>query len=140
MEFLHLIMLMLKPQLLPKGHCHDVTEFFSVFFYGGRCHQKYMNFKRFRQERDGSTVHYKIGQTLKKWYSQRTNCSSFFTGIGKCKTKHFSQNANRLATHIEVEHEIVKQSSQSANSLPFICNVEQSKWEWTTSRWSNNTL
>ena len=28
------------------------------------------------------------------------------------------QNTNRPATHIEVEHEIVKQSSQIANSYP----------------------
>ena len=29
---------------------------------GGRYHQKYMNFKRYRQERDGSSAHYKIAQ------------------------------------------------------------------------------
>ena len=54
---------------------------------GGRYHQKYMNFKRFRQEIDGSNIHYKITQTIKKWHSQSTNCSYFFTGIEKCKTK-----------------------------------------------------
>ena len=48
---------------------------------GGRYHQKYMDFKRFRQEIDGSSVHYKIAQTIKKWHSQSTNCSYFFTGI-----------------------------------------------------------
>ena len=31
-----------------------------------------MNFKRFIQERDGSSVHYKIEQTIKKWHSQST--------------------------------------------------------------------
>ena len=91
---------------------------------GGRYHQKYMNFKRFRQEIDGSSVHHKIAQRIKKWHSQSTNCSYFFTGIEKWKTKRSSQNTNRLATHIEVEHEIVEQSSQIAISLPFICNVE----------------
>ena len=49
---------------------------------GGRYHQKYMNFKRFRQKiLDGSSVHCKITQTIKKWHSQSTNCSYFFTGI-----------------------------------------------------------
>ena len=94
---------------------------------GGRYHQKYMKFKRFRQEIDGSSVHHKIAQTIKKWHSQSTNCSYFFTEIEKCKTKRSSQNTNRLATHIEVEHEIVKQSSQIAISLPFICKIEQTK-------------
>ena len=78
-----------------------------------------MNLKRYRQERDGTSVHYKIAQTIKKWHSQSTNCSTFYTGIGKCKMKRSSQNTNRLATHIEVEHEIVKQSSPSANSSHF---------------------
>ena len=80
---------------------------------GGRYHQKYMNFKRFRQERFGSkSVHYKIAQTkkiIKKLLSQSTNCSSFFTGIEKCEMKRSSQKRNKLATHIKVEHEIVKQ-------------------------------
>ena len=107
---------------------------------GGRYHQKYMNFKRYRQERNGTSVHYKIVQTIKEWHSQSKNCSTFYTGIGKCKAKRSSQNTNRLATHIEVEHEIVKQSRQSTNSSPFICNVEQSKQEWSTSRCSKNTL
>ena len=59
---------------------------------GGRYHQKYMNFKRFRQERDVSSVHYKIEKTIKKWPSQSTKSSSFFTGMEKCKTKWSSQN------------------------------------------------
>ena len=61
--------------------------------------------------------------------------------------KRSSQNTNRLATHIEVaagtrdkplrtsvgeanievEHKVVKQSSQIAINLHFICNVEQTK-------------
>ena len=48
---------------------------------GGRYHQKYMNFKRLRQEIDDSSVHYKIAQKIKKWHSQSTNSSYFFTGI-----------------------------------------------------------
>ena len=111
-----------------------------LFPMGGRHHQKYMNFKRYRHQRDGSSVHYKIAQTTEKWHSQSTNCSTFYTGIGKCKTKRASQNTNKLATHIEVEHGIIKQSSQSGNSSPFICNLEQSKREWTSFRYSNNTL
>ena len=79
-------------------------------------------------------------QTIEKWHSQSTNCSTFYTGIGKCKTKRSSQNTNRQAIHIEVGHEIVKQSSQSVNSSPFICTVEQSKRELTSSQCSNNTL
>ena len=69
-----------------------------------------MNFKRYRQQRDGSSVHYKIAQKIEKWHSQSINCSTFHTGIGKCKTKRASQNTNKLATHIEVERQIVKQS------------------------------
>ena len=41
----------------------------AEFCMGGRYHQKYMNFKRYRQERDGSSVPYKIAQTIKKWHS-----------------------------------------------------------------------
>ena len=71
----------------------------------GSCyHQNYTNFKRYRQERDGSSVHDKIARTIKKWHSQSANCSTFYTGIGKCKTKWSSENTNRLATYIEVEH------------------------------------
>ena len=37
------------------------------------------------------------------------------------------KNTNGVATHIEVDHEIIKQSSQIAISLRFICNIEQTK-------------
>ena len=72
--------------------------------------------------------------SLTKQHRQITNCSSFFTGIEKFKTKRSSQNTNRLPTHIEVEHEIVKQSSQRANGL--VLDVQTTyrnrKWYWVS--------
>ena len=49
-----------------------MSNFLSICM-GGRYHQKYMNFKRFRQEIDNSSVHYEIAQTIKKRNSQSTN-------------------------------------------------------------------
>ena len=101
-----------------------VFEFFCFCFRlqnsGCRYQQKYKSFKRYRHKRDG-----KLNCPLKNSIDNKklgcpviiTNCSTFFTGIEKCKTKRSSKKTNRLA--IEVEHEIAKQLSQSVNSSPF---------------------
>lgn len=58
--------------------------------------------------------------TITKYHRHSTSCSTFFTGIDKWKTRWSGQKTNRRGTHIEVDlHEMVKQSSQSVNSLPF---------------------
>ena len=91
---------------------------------GGRYHHlKYKSFKWFRQNMVGSCVGYEIAQTINNWFSQSTNCSAFFAGIEQDKRKRSSQNINGLATHVKAGHEVVKQSSQNANSPALICNM-----------------
>ena len=94
---------------------------------GGRYHQKYKSFKWSRQNIIGSCVGYEIAQIINNWFSQSTNCSAFFAGIEQDKRKQSSQTINGLATHVKAGHEMVKQSSQNANSPALICNLQDSK-------------
>ena len=93
---------------------------------GGCYHQKYKSFKWFRQNIVGSCVGYEIAQTINNLFSQSTNCLAFFAGIEQDKRKQFNQNINGPATHVKAGHEMVKQSSQHANSL--ICEFSFAIW------------
>ena len=46
------------------------------------------------------------------------------------RPKHFSHIMNDPAAYVELEHEIVRWSSQNVNSLAFIYNTVQNKTKW----------
>ena len=86
---------------------------------GGRYHQKYKNCNRFKQNRIGSLIVYRIAHSISKWSNENTNSSVFFIRIKQAKQKQFRPIINGIVTYVNEECETVQQSSDIAISPAF---------------------
>lgn len=104
---------------------------------GGRYHQKYKNFNRFKQNRIVLLIVYKIAHSISKWSNQNTNSSVFFIRIKQAKQKQFRPIINEIVTYVNEERETVQQSSEIAISPAFTRKrFRQNRNETALSAWT----
>ena len=104
---------------------------------GGRYHQKYKNFNRFKQNRIVLLIVYRIVLSISKWSNQNTNSSVFFIRIKQAKQKQFRPIINEIVTYVSEERETVQQSSEIAISPAFTRKrFRQNRNETALSAWT----
>ena len=104
---------------------------------GGRYHQKYKNFNRFKQNRIVLLIVYSIALWISKWSNENTNSSVFFIRIKQAKQKQFRPLVNEILTYVSEERETVQQSSEIAISPAFTRKrFRQNRNETALSAWT----